>query len=243
MRVLILQHAAFEHAGRFRALFGEAGIVPRVVMAPDLVKSPVSQDEFDALWVLGGVMQVWEHDLYPWLANEIDLIRTAVMEHGKPYMGICLGHQLLAAATGGEVRMAKVDEFGLTGISSEATTGSWLLEGLPRTFLAFSWHAAEVSTPAPGFWVAANSALCDIQHVVGENAVASVQFHAEVDSNTMRDWFNSPDVPDALIQKLGPSGDEKLLEALDAADIDLAHLARTVFDNWLARARTQLANG
>lgn len=53
-------------------------------------------DGFDLMVVMGGPMDVWQKDTLPWLTEEKRAIRTWVTELGKPYLGICLGHQLAA---------------------------------------------------------------------------------------------------------------------------------------------------
>ena len=237
MRVLILQHAEFEHAGRFRALFAREGIETQAVLMPEVTRLP-PLDTFDALWVLGGVMQVWETDKYPWLLGELDLIRRAV-EAGKPYFGICFGHQLLAAALGGEVGPSEVAEFGVIPVRRSGPQAG-LLEGLPEVFPAFSWHSAEIKALPPGYAPLAETDDCDNQHMTGAGAVGSVQFHPEIDTATMRDWFASPGVIEDLTPKLGPDPERVMIEMLERHEAELAQLAETLFANWLARARASL---
>ena len=57
---------------------------------------------YDGLWVMGGSMNVWEEEEFPWLVAEKEAIRYAVDELKMPFLGICLGHQLLAVAMGGK---------------------------------------------------------------------------------------------------------------------------------------------
>jgi GMP synthase-like glutamine amidotransferase len=68
---------------------------------------------FDGLWVMGGSMNVWEEDQYPWLIEEKKAIRHAVEDLKMPFLGICLGHQLLAEALGGEAKKTDNHEIGL----------------------------------------------------------------------------------------------------------------------------------
>ena len=102
MHILVLQHAEDEHPGSFRKLLKEDGHTWDAIELDRDEKLPLI-DSYDALWVMGGSMDVWEEEKYPWLRTEKEFIRMAVAEEGLPYFGVCLGHQLLADALGGKV--------------------------------------------------------------------------------------------------------------------------------------------
>jgi len=72
--------------------------------------------QFDGLWVMGGSMNVWEEDKYPWLIEEKQAIHHAVKDLNMPFLGICLGHQLVAEALGGRAEKTDNYEVGLFGI-------------------------------------------------------------------------------------------------------------------------------
>ena len=95
MHILVLQHAKEEHPGSFRKFLKEDGHTWDVIELDEGEKLPLI-DSFDALWVMGGPMDVWEEEKYPWLKKEKEFIKIAVAEKGLPYLGVCLGHQLLA---------------------------------------------------------------------------------------------------------------------------------------------------
>ena len=67
---------------------------------------------YDGLWVMGGSMNVWEEDKYPWLIDEKIAISQAVKDLKMPFLGICLGHQLLAEALGGKAERTDNHEIG-----------------------------------------------------------------------------------------------------------------------------------
>ena len=70
--------------------------------------------DYDGLWVMGGSMNVWEEDKYPWLIDEKIAIRVKLFKDLKmPFLGICLGHQLVAEALGGKAERTDNHEVGL----------------------------------------------------------------------------------------------------------------------------------
>ncbi|WP_204115390.1 type 1 glutamine amidotransferase [Shimia biformata] len=234
MRLLILQHAATEHAGRFRQMLAREGISTTALVVPDITDWP-TLDTFDALWVLGGAAQVWQSDLYPWLAPEIAFIRTAI-DAQKPYFGICLGHQLLAVAMGGTVGLAQQAEIGILpfDLSDPALKGA-----LPDS-VAVQWHAAEVRTLPDGFHTIASSPNCAVQAMRGSGAALSVQFHPEIDSAAFADWMSGPGARDDLCSALGTDAEARFLADINENEDRLARLAQALLGNWLADARAAL---
>ena len=97
MRILVFQHLDIEHPGIFLEFLKEDGVRWDTVELDEGEPIP-PLNGYDALWVMGGPMDVWEEDLHPWLRMEKQAIREAVLERRMPYLGICLGHQLLADA-------------------------------------------------------------------------------------------------------------------------------------------------
>ena len=69
MHILVLQHAREEHPGIFRKFLLEDGHTWDAVELDEGEELPLI-DNYDALWVMGGPMDVWEEEKYPWLCNE-----------------------------------------------------------------------------------------------------------------------------------------------------------------------------
>jgi GMP synthase-like glutamine amidotransferase len=146
-------------------------------------------DDFDWLVVMGGPMNIYEHDRYPWLIGEKFLIRDACVRK-KQVLGICLGSQLLADVLGGAVSESPEPEIGWFDVSlSDEASKSRLFADFPRTFAAFHWHGDTFSIP-PGATPLMSSQACARQAFSwGEGRALGLQFHLEVELEDARRWL------------------------------------------------------
>ncbi len=231
-RILVFQHLAIEHPGIFRDFFKEDGFELFTVeldegeLIPDLI-------DFDALWVMGGPMDVWQEDRHPWLVEEKAAIRKAVNELKMPYVGICLGHQLLADALGGEVGPGDKTEVGIMQIKKTAAgKQSPFLNNIPDTMNCLQWHGAEVKTEPAGMDVLSSSDVCGIQSLSLGRQVFSAQYHQEIIASTVSDWSDIPAYKKALEKAMGDDATEKFeKQALEYMG-DFNKAARQFYDNW-----------
>ena len=142
--IIVFQHDRLEHPGIFRKFFREDGFQLHTVEIDEGEPIP-SLDGFDLMVVMGGPQDVWEEDRYAWLRGEKAAIRKFVMEMQRPYLGICLGHQLLADSLGGRVAPAKSPEIGVLPLSKTAMGESdRAMSNVPDPPTFFEWHGAEV---------------------------------------------------------------------------------------------------
>jgi GMP synthase-like glutamine amidotransferase len=114
-RVLFIQHGDVDKPGLLAEALDQSGVGLEVFHAwrdgdfPDL-------EEFQGLALGGGGQSAWEVEKYPYLDMECMLVRGA-LERGIPVLGLCLGAQLIARATGAEVRRAERKEIGFFPLS------------------------------------------------------------------------------------------------------------------------------
>ncbi len=231
-RVLVFQHLGVEHPGTFRDFLREDGVEWCTIDLNDGEAIP-ELDDYDALWVMGGPMDVWDVETHPWLEHEKAAIREAVIERELPFLGFCLGHQLLADALGGVVKLAAVPEIGVLDIDfTAAGRASPFLRALSSPMKCLQWHSAEVATPPSHARVLAASTDCAVQAIaIGKHAL-SMQFHIEITAKTISEWGAIPAYKAALAQSAGPAA----LAALDAeVQTHIASMkrsARLLYQNW-----------
>ncbi len=233
MRFLIFQHIACEHPGVFRRFFAKDGIATTAIQLDEGDKIPDLSD-FDALMVMGGPMDVWQEDQHPWLGQEKAAIRHAVLELKMPYMGLCLGHQLLAQAFGGTVGPSRQPEIGIMAVSlSEAGIKSPFFKGLNPTQKCLQWHSAEVTRLPEGVEVLATSPACKVQAMSYGTHAFSMQYHVELEEDTVPNWGAIPEYQSALENALGANALPRF-EAEAGANIEEFNAAaRVLYENFL----------
>ena len=232
-RVLVFQHIALEHPGVFRDFLREDGIEWTAVELDEGEPIP-NLDGYDALWVMGGPMDVWEDDAYPWLAPERKAIREAVVERKMPFFGFCLGHQLLAQALGGEVGPAKSPEIGIMEVElTDAGLASPIFNGLPAIHSCLQWHSAEVLRTPAGARTLAASPACAVQALEFAGHAFSIQYHVEITGDTVPQWGEVPEYEQALERAMG-EGALAAFEAEAASHMaDFNRNARHIYDNFM----------
>lgn len=229
MKVLVFQHVASEHPGSFREVMAARGDSMHQVELDEGEAIPPLEG-YDILLVMGGPMDVWEQDKHPWLAREIAAIRDWVTA-GRPYLGICLGAQLLAVAMGGEVALMRgPPEVGMSQVRVEPDP---IFRGVPALCTCFQWHGAEVAELPPNARRLATSPGCGVQAFAVGAAAYGLQFHMELTDTTAEEWGSLPEYAAALERVRGPGALPALQQ--DVADHigPLQDAARRIFGNFL----------
>ena len=187
MRVHWLQHAEHEDLGciaPWLAACGHAVSCTRLHRGEPLP----ALERIDWLIVLGGPMNIYQHDLYPWLVAEKQFIRAA-LQADKRVLGICLGAQLVADQLGGPVVRNAEQEVGWHPVAlTAAGRKAGAFKGFPESFTAFHWHGDTFAMPL-GSAPLMHSAACANQAFTHGARVAGIQFHLEVTAANARDWF------------------------------------------------------
>ena len=175
MRAHYLQHVPFEGPGSIEPALRTAGYElshTGFFAAPDLP----DPGDIDLLVVMGGPMSVNDEREFPWLAPEKKFIR-ALIDAGKPVLGICLGAQLIASALGAGVFRNKEKEIGWFPVQGVISPGSTSFS-FPPSMEVFHWHGETFDLP-PGAVQLARSDGCENQAFQIGVSVIGLQFHLE----------------------------------------------------------------
>lgn len=226
-RVLFVQHGESDRPGVLGDVLLGRGI-PMDIIRPDLGQ-PVPQDlqQYSGLALGGGAQGVYETDRYPYLAEEIRLVRRAAALE-KPVIGLCLGAQLMAAALGADVRPAGFFEIGFHPVELEPIAElDPLWTGLPRHIMPTHWHGDVFELP-PGGMPMGRSRMTPHQAFRYGAHLYGFQFHLEMTLEIFEEMVRESE---GELASRGCKPDELVQNAHNFLP-PLRPVAETVFSRW-----------
>jgi GMP synthase (glutamine-hydrolysing) len=224
--LIVIQNDPEVPLGNYAACLASLPVDYAVVNAAAGEPLPAAVDG-TALLVLGGAMGVGDVAGFPFLLGVKELIRQC-LQQGIPYLGLCLGGQLLAEVAGGRVVSNRWEELGTLPVqlTSEGER-SPLFAGVPATFDTFQWHHDSFDLP-PGAQLLASSAACPNQAFAVGSRAFGLQFHPEMLSGVIADWCRwAPQTTEAA---------EDILVAFDAVEVGYRAISWQILRNFLGLA-------
>lgn len=193
--VLIIKHAITEGPGIIKEFFKRQGEEMLIVELGIGDKFPEIFSGVEAVISLGGPMNVYDEETYPFLKDEDTFVKK-IMNRGMPFLGICLGSQILAKAAGAGIKKASFKEVGWDSVRlTPEGLKDPLFSGCPEKLEVFQWHEDKFDLPEQGMLLV-ESGSCPQALRIGKNAYG-LQFHFEVTPNMIKSWLeNEHDVYD-----------------------------------------------
>ena len=212
MEVIVLQHIRIEDPGYIKDLMLLDNVNLTTIELDEGEKIPNDLNKFDAMFCMGGPMDTWMKKKYPWLIDEKKKIKNFVVELKKPYLGFCLGCQLLGEVVGGNVIKSKKPEIGMLKVSFlKEKNNDILFSSFPDQIKTLQWHSYEVVNLEDNkdITLLASSTNTKYQIFKYQNHAYGIQFHIEVKDTTVNDWGCVVEYKLALEEQLGDGALEK----------------------------------
>ena len=206
MKIIILQHIAIETPGYIKDLMIKEGVDITTIQLNEGIKIPQDLSIFDGMLCMGGPMDTWMEKDYPWLNEEKNRIKEFVIELEKPFLGFCLGCQLLGEVVGGQVIQSSLPEIGILDINLlKEKKSDALFSEFPNSIKALQWHSYEVSglENNKDVTLLGSSLSTKYQIFKYKNHAYGIQFHIEIKDNTVSDWGCVTEYKVALENSLG----------------------------------------
>ena len=210
--IIILQHIKIEDPGYIKDLMIKDNINLTTIELDEGEKIPQNLKNFDAMFCMGGPMDTWMEKDYPWLIDEKKSIKEFVVDLKKPYLGFCLGCQLLGEVIGGKVVRSNNPEIGILNINFlENKKNDLLFKKFPEKIKSLQWHSYEVQDLEnnPEVTLIGSSPETKFQIFKYQNHAYGIQFHIEIKNTTVGEWGCVPEYKTALEKELGEGALDK----------------------------------
>lgn len=231
MPILVLQHDSRCSAGRLGSFLRDCGKVldvRRLDLPTEALGGPkgnrhipVDFDNIEGVISMGGHMNVG--DEYPWMTPELEFLKET-HRRNLPLVGVCLGHQLIAKALGGEVGPMEnaAGEEGMMAVKQHPVANTdTILAGTPWRHMQFQSHKQEVKTLPPGATCLQFSEACKVQSFRAGLRTLGFQYHFECDMPMIKSFLGVNDGEDDSQPR-----DPYLAEVLSACTASYGEYAR-----------------
>ena len=234
--VIVLQHIKIEDPGYIKDLMIKDNIKLTTIELDEGEKIPNDLSKFDAMFCMGGPMDTWMEKDYPWLIDEKKRIKEFVVELKKPYLGFCLGCQLLGEVIGGKVARSEPSEIGILDIDfiENKKNEDNLFFSFPKQIKSLQWHSYEVQNLENNKDVTliASSKVTKYQIFKYQNHAYGIQFHIEIKDTTVNEWGCVPEYKSALEKQLGPGALEKFNSSAKENMADMNKYSLVLYKNF-----------
>lgn len=235
MNIIILQHIKIEDPGFIKDLMLDDGFNLTTIELDEGQKIPYDLTKFDGMFCMGGPMDTHMEIDYPWLVEEKKRIKEFVVNLKKPYLGFCLGCQLLGEVVGGKVVKSNPAEIGIMDINfTDNKKKDILFSKFPDNIKSLQWHSYEVQgiENNKDITLLASSPITKYQIFKYQNHAYGIQFHIEIKDTTVNEWGCVPEYKQALEDKLGDGALEKFNQSARVNMKDMNNYSKILYENF-----------
>ena len=199
----------------------------------EVEKAPVPDTtKYDALIAMGGPQHVGQNDTYPYLVGVATAIRRAV-DNEVPYLGLCLGGQLLAYAMGARVKKHTSSSIGFYEVQfTEEGRKDPLFAGLPGYQQVIHWHEDTFDIPEGAVQLATNPHTQNQAFRYGRYAYGT-QYHIELTPGMLDIWLYDPEYRGEIVRALGEEAAEKFVRDREGLYPLYREHTRIIYENFL----------
>ncbi len=217
-KILIIVHQPTSDPGRVGLILRDRNYHLDIRCPSVCEELPTTMDDHDGVASFGGPMSANDSETLPFIRAELDWIPIA-LESGKPFLGICLGAQLLARVLGATVAphpdgMTEIGYFPI-----EPTSVGQDYFGNLR--YVYHWHREGFQLPNRAIKLASGETFDNQAFRYGVNAYG-LQFHPEITQKMIETWTTN--AAHMLTLPGAQSRDEQLQKN---------SLYESTYENWL----------
>jgi GMP synthase-like glutamine amidotransferase len=188
MRIHCFQHVGFENPANISEWIETNGHSVDYTRFFEKEFELPEVDSIDVLLVLGGYMNVDDESAFPWLKAEKEFINSAISA-AKKVIGICLGSQLIASASGAKVFAAKQKEIGFFPIEfSDEALSDYYFAHFTKFYTVFHWHGDTFDIPDKARRIASTETTENQGFYLDKNVLA-LQFHLEMNEKVIEEML------------------------------------------------------